>query len=80
MNEKLRGAGSSKLMPQWVHARCWEKVMASSFSPSPAPFMTSTSAVPPVSSSAVSIDSVRRWRTVARLMSRSTTTSMVCIS
>ena len=81
MKEKLRGAGSSKLMPQWVQERCWEKVMASSGSPlSSLPFITSTSAVPPVSSSAVSMDSVRRWRMLARLTRRSTTTSIVCIS
>ena len=46
----------------------------------PRPFITSTSAVPPVSSRAVSIDSVSRWRMLARLTRRSTTTSMVCIS
>ena len=81
MKEKLRGAGSSKLMPQCVQDRCWEKVMASSSaSPSPLPFITSTSAVPPVSSRAVSIDSVSRWRALARLTRRSTTTSMVCVS
>ena len=84
LKEKFRGAGSSKLMPQWVHARCCEKVMASSPSPSPSPpappFMTRTSAVPPVSARAVSIDSVRRWRMLSRRTRRSTTTSMVCIS
>ncbi len=37
MKEKLRGAGSSKLIPQWVQARCWEKVMASSGSASSPP-------------------------------------------
>jgi hypothetical protein len=45
----------------------------------PDPFMTSTSAVPPVSSSAVSIDSVSRWRMPSRRTRRSTTTSMVWI-
>ena len=79
MKEKLRGAGSSKLMPQCVQDRCWEKVMASS-SAAPSLSITSTSAVPPVSSRAVSIDSVSRWRMLARLTRRSTTTSMVCIS
>ena len=48
--------------------------------PLPFPFITRTSAVPPVSSRAVSIDSVSRWRMLARLTRRSTTTSMVCIS
>ena len=47
---------------------------------SPRSFMTSTSAVPPVRSRAASIDSVRRWRTLPRRMSRSTTTSMVWVS
>jgi hypothetical protein len=34
LKEKLRGAGSSKLMPQWVQARCWEKVIPSASAPS----------------------------------------------
>jgi hypothetical protein len=90
LKEKLRGDGSSKLSPQWVQERCWLKVIASSEGlpslpapPAPAepsPFITTTSAVPPVSPSAVSMDSVSRWRTPSRRTRRSTTTSMVCCS
>ncbi len=70
LNEKVRGCGSSTLVPQLGQAAPWEKIR-SSFSPSRA---IATRLLP--SLSADSSESASRVRFLASTVSRSTTTSM----
>ena len=76
MNEKFRGASSSKDRPQKVQASFWEKVWISSW---PSWVTTAIEAMPSASSSACSIESAARRRMSGLATSRSTTTSIVCL-
>jgi len=75
LNEKFRGASSSKESPQNVHASDWENVWISS----PSSVWTAIAAMPSASWSAVSMESATRRLRSGRATSRSTTTSIVCL-
>ena len=81
LNEKLRGAGSSKLRPSTAHTRCSLNVSrSSSLDGSPSRRTISSSATPSASLSAVSSESVSRRAMPSRITSRSTTISILCCS